>query len=262
MGSAKRHGKNRGIRQRAKRARSKKTIDQRIGKGMASSLRIQIQTILNERVASASELADELGESLESVSYHVRMLNKSGCIEKVAERPVRGAIQHFYRAKSRAFLDDSEWPVVPDTIKEGLRATLLQNMMDDAIEAIDWGTYDTREDSHMSWTPMIVDEQGCGELTGILARALDEVLEVQKRSIERLSAKDASGISYTVSILAYPAANEKRKVGPPVDAKQLTKSSRGRKARTKISAKQHGNATGKGRSAKGTRKSRRKAEGK
>jgi hypothetical protein len=106
----------------------------------------------------------------------------------------------------------------------------------------------------MSWTPVIVDEKGCDELTGILERALNGVLEVQKRSNDRLIAADAAGISFTVSILGYPSANEKRKVGPPIDAKQLSKSSDKRKAKAKRSEKQ----PGKGRSTKATRKTKRK----
>ena len=40
-----------------------------------------------------SELTDH---PLSNVSYHVRVLAKSGAIEIVAERPVRGSTEHFY----------------------------------------------------------------------------------------------------------------------------------------------------------------------
>ncbi len=34
-------------------------------------------------------------------------------IELVYEKPVRGAVEKFYRATAMAYLDQSEWPGVP-----------------------------------------------------------------------------------------------------------------------------------------------------
>jgi hypothetical protein len=192
-------------------------------KGMANPLRIQVWTILHERVASATEISREIGAPREKVIYEMKVLADLGVIEEVATKQVRGALEHFYRAVTRAMLDETEWLGIPDEVQGDLRATLLQTMTEDAIEAIIEGQYDSRSDAHMTWTPLIVDEQGCGELAAILLRALEEVFAVQASSASRLVAQDTEGISYTVSILGYTSAHERRKVGPPVDAMQLVK---------------------------------------
>jgi DNA-binding transcriptional ArsR family regulator len=214
-------GNRRGMRKRGELAKARKEIDKAIVKGLANALRNQILAILNERKASATEIAEELGIDFWQVSYEMEVLRKAKLIKKVGERPRRGATEHFYEATARSYLDPSEWPEVADPIKAGLRASLFQNIMVDAATAITEEAYDSLENAHMSWIPLIVDEQGWDELMAILLQAMEDAIEVHKGSAGRLIAKDAEGISCTVSILGYPSANKKRKVGLPADADEL-----------------------------------------
>jgi DNA-binding transcriptional ArsR family regulator len=85
-------------------------------KALAHPVRVRALAILVEREASPSELADELGEPLGNVSYHVRLLHDLGLIELVSTTPRRGAIEHHYRARSDRHLrvadltlDDAGW---------------------------------------------------------------------------------------------------------------------------------------------------------
>ena len=86
-------------------------MDQRLVKALAHPLRVEILTILNERMASPNELSKELEEGLSQVSYHVKVLKDFECIEMVKTEPRRGAVEHYYRATARAFLTDSDWQV-------------------------------------------------------------------------------------------------------------------------------------------------------
>ena len=67
-------------------------------KALSHPVRARALTALNQRVASPSELADEQGEAVGYVAYHVRVLHELGMIEQVKTRQVRGATQHFYRS--------------------------------------------------------------------------------------------------------------------------------------------------------------------
>ena len=85
-------------------------------KALAHPLRVRALAILTEREASPSELAEELGEPLGNVSYHVRLLHELELIELVKTTPRRGAIEHHYRARSdrhlrvlELALDDAGW---------------------------------------------------------------------------------------------------------------------------------------------------------
>jgi DNA-binding transcriptional ArsR family regulator len=225
--------KKQGMRKRARLAKTKKEVDKKIVKGMANSMRVQILTILNERMNSATGISKELGVDFGEVSYEMEVLRNIGLLEVAREIKRRGAVEVFYQATSWALLDAYEWPAVPDAVKGGLRASLLQTLMDDAIAAISEETYDSREGAHMSWSPLVVDEQGWKELVEILRHALEKALAVHKNSAERLIAEDAEGISCTVSILGYPSAHEERKIGPPPMRKisSLPPSGKGRKRR-------------------------------
>jgi hypothetical protein len=230
---------------------------------MANSMRTQILTIFNERACSTTGIARELGVEPGDIAYDVEVLRNMGRIEIVDEKKRRGAMEVFYKATSRAHLDDLEWPTVPDTVKGGLRASLLQTLMHDAIAAIDEETYDSLEEAHMSWTPLIVDEEGWKELVEILRVALEGVLKVGEHSAERLMANDEEGTSCTVSILGYPAAIDKRKVGPPIEASDLTRVTKQPKAKAKGASRKRATAkktkaTGKGPTGKAASKSKRK----
>jgi predicted ArsR family transcriptional regulator len=73
---------------------------QRLARANTHPLRISILEILSidgGRLLSPSDLSYELRAPLSKVNYHVTELSKSGMIELVSERPVRGATEHFYR---------------------------------------------------------------------------------------------------------------------------------------------------------------------
>jgi hypothetical protein len=51
---------------------------------------------------SPAEKAEEWGESLGNLSYHVRALHKAGLLKKAGTTPVRGAVKHFYAISPKA----------------------------------------------------------------------------------------------------------------------------------------------------------------
>jgi hypothetical protein len=210
-----------GMRKRGRLAKAMKEIDKKNVKGMANTLRNQLLAIFNERAASSAELSRELGIPYGEINYEVDVLKKIPLIERVGEKKKGGVVEVFYRATSRAYLDPAEWLTVAEPVKPGMRASLFQNIWVDAVAAISEETYDSLDDAHMSWTPMIVDQQGWDELVALLLRTLEDALELQRVSTERLIASDEEGIPCTMSILGYPAAIDKRKVGPPVNASDL-----------------------------------------
>ena len=70
--------------------------DSRMVKALAHPLRVRVLGALEDRTASPSELAEELGANLSLLSYHVRKLEELGMIELVRKGMRRGAVEHFY----------------------------------------------------------------------------------------------------------------------------------------------------------------------
>jgi DNA-binding transcriptional ArsR family regulator len=82
----------------AKRRGSQKATERLawLGRLISHPLRIQILAILYRGDASASEIATELGEPLEIVAYHVRLLHDAKALELVEERRVKGARERTF----------------------------------------------------------------------------------------------------------------------------------------------------------------------
>jgi DNA-binding transcriptional ArsR family regulator len=195
---------------------SREIVDQRVIKALAHPVRARALAILNERVASPNEIAKELEQSVGHVSYHINVLKKCECIELVDTTPRRGAVEHYYRATSRAFIDDEAWRRLPASVRPSLTATLLRDLIEDAGGALSAGTFDARDDRHLAWTPMIVDEQGWGDLNGALAALLERIFEIQAASGKRLTQTGEPGIQVSVASMAYetPAADDRHPTPP------------------------------------------------
>lgn len=178
-------------------------VDQRLVKALAHELRVEILTILNERIASPNELAKELDEGLSQVSYHVKVLRDYECIQLVKTEPRRGAVEHYYRATSRPFVSDRGWAKIPATVRAGLSAELMGLIQGDAVRALEAGTFEARDDVHMTRTLMLLDERGWGDLMNALTRTLGQVSKIQKESSARLQKSGSEGISASVSLLGF-----------------------------------------------------------
>jgi len=71
------------------------------------------------------------------------------------------------------------------------------------MEALEAGTFNSREDRHFSRTPLILDEQGWKDVAALLAETLDRVLEIQVENSSRLAKSDENGIVAKVDILHF-----------------------------------------------------------
>lgn len=185
------------------KTKKKDGVEQIVAKAFAHPLRVQILIILNERVASPNLLSQELGQSLNLVAYHVRVLEKYDCIELVDTKQRRGATEHFYRATRRQFLTDREWSRMPQSLRPGLSGAMLKALFDDVEEAVVHDTFDEVEDRHLSRTPMIVDRQGWSEVGSLLTNTLNRVLEIQSEASKRIADSGEKGMPARVMMLHF-----------------------------------------------------------
>lgn len=162
------------------------TFDERIVKSLGHPLRQRILHVLSEGVASPNQIAQRLEEPLGNVSYHVKILLENDAIELVETRPVRGAIEHFYRGTMRPFLDDEHWARLPLATRRTLFAQKLQEIGEHVTAAGMANGFD-RVETHVSWTPLQLDEQGWLELAEVLAGVLGEAARIEAESLERLA---------------------------------------------------------------------------
>jgi len=182
--------------------------DPRLLKALAHPLRFRVLWRLNEIVASPKELAAELGEPLPKLSYHVRVLYDMGAIELVRETRRRGAVEHHYRASTRAVLRDEDWARLPLSARGGVTEAILAAAFADLREAVDAGIVDVRADSHRSHTAVTLDETAWAELAGLLADLVHRALALEDESARRLANGQAGGpeVAARLTMMLYEAA--------------------------------------------------------
>jgi DNA-binding transcriptional ArsR family regulator len=170
---------------------------------MSHPLRARILRLLVERgVLSPAELARALGAELPDVSYHVRKLEELECAELVRTRPVRGAVEHFYRATERHLIDLDEWEELDPMMAEDLVCDFMQRIVDDFIASRKAGIVGSDPHFHITRTPLLLDKEGFQEGMEVFERCRLEMSEIEARSAERRSTSGASGIRVSSS-LAY-----------------------------------------------------------
>jgi DNA-binding transcriptional ArsR family regulator len=181
------------------------TSEARIAKALAHPLRARILQRLGERVASPGDLAVELGAPLGVVSYHVRMLRDYDCVELVRTEPRRGALQHFYRATARPQLDDDQWRTLPAGLRRELAGETIQEVVDDLAAAADAGKLDDPEMT-VSRTPLELDERAWKKLNRLLARTLEQALQIASESAARNADAKGSVFGTEMALLHFKRA--------------------------------------------------------
>lgn len=161
---------------------------------VAHPTRARAFSILAERTASPVEIAQEIGKDVGHVGYHVRKLQELNLIELVDERPVRGAVEHFYRAIARPILDQKEFASQSIEEREVFTRLLLQLHIADVARSMDEHLFDARTNHWVVRMPMVVDEEGFEELSSLHAELYERTLDIQARSDERRTGTDDEGI--------------------------------------------------------------------
>src|SRR3954453_290268 len=137
--------------------------DPRYVKALSHPLRVRILAILEERAASPVQLAGLLDATLGVVSYHVRTLERFGLIKLVRTNPVRGAVEHHYRANARPTISEEIWERAAPVAKQAFLSSYLQQVAAYTNAAVAAGGFD-RADAHISRTVAKPDARGGADL--------------------------------------------------------------------------------------------------
>jgi DNA-binding transcriptional ArsR family regulator len=171
-----------------------KSSEMTLGALVAHPLRSQCLTLLADRTASPAEIAEELDENLGNVSYHVRKLWKGGAVEIVEEKPVRGAMEHFYRAIKRPQFSDQEVSEASLEDRAVFASQALSLLAANATTSLESKAFVERPDFHVARVPTRVDETGWKEMRDVFEETLERVFEIQAKSAERMGGTDDTGI--------------------------------------------------------------------
>jgi DNA-binding transcriptional ArsR family regulator len=188
----------------------RKATENRI-KAMNHPLRAAVLRILAERIASPAEMARELDEELSNVSYHTKQLVEFECAELVSTRPVRGALEHFYRATERHLIDVEEWEELDPVLAEDFLCETMQQMLDNFVTSARAGVIGADDKFHLTRTPLVLDQEGLKEALAAHERAREELLEIEVRSAARLVESGEKGTNVSSSQGCFKMPDPKRR---------------------------------------------------
>jgi DNA-binding transcriptional ArsR family regulator len=179
-------------------------VDQRLLKALAHPTRVHILDILSEGPSSPARMQRRMENvSLNLVSHHVKVLRNLGCIELVKTIPRRGAKEHIYRVKERQFFNAEEWEAIEPKSRQPITSIILRMISEDTGRSLSEGKFDELSDNHLSRSPIELDREGWSEVVDVLARALDEVLEADAKSKERVFASGEELMAARVVMMQF-----------------------------------------------------------
>ena len=193
-------------------------------------MRTRILGLLDERIASPSELSEELGAPVQNVSYHVRELAKLRLIELVRTTQRRGALEHHYTAVRHVC--DKAWSDLPPIVRHRLTAAGLAEIFHDVNEASAHGAF-VADDAHLSRTQLVLDDTGRKALTKELETTIARVERIQEQAHKRLGLDDNAERSMTLVVLRFNDAPVPARAKPTTRTRRRTAPRPRRRRRTR-----------------------------
>jgi DNA-binding transcriptional ArsR family regulator len=187
-----------------------------LAKALAHPLRTRILAALEGRTASPSELSTELGAPLGVVSYHVRRLQALGFLKLVKRVPKRGAVEHYYTAKSRPRVTDATWAKTPGVVKEAMIKASLDQIGGYVAVAAATGGFDAAE-AQLTRNPVTVDAQGFTALARELELLTERIGKIEAEAAKRLARAERAGErGATVVLMLFESPPEAADAPKPV----------------------------------------------
>ena len=206
-----------------RRKRKKRRLKTRLAAAVAHPTRVRALAVLGERVASPAEIAKETGEYVGNVGYHVNTLAEASLVEEVGSRPVRGAVEHFYKGVELPILDAEQEAEMTDEDRASFAESVVALFAADVSKAIESGTYKDRTDHHLTRLVRLTDAEGYEQLKAAYMALFERVQEIFGESAERMSepSKEEKRTKKPIRVLTFQAMMQLPKVseyaGPALD---------------------------------------------
>jgi hypothetical protein len=171
-------------------AKKRKRLETTLAAAVAHPIGSKCLVILAERVASPAEIARQLHLDVSKVGYHVNALADAHLIEEIGSRPVRGAVEHFYRAVELPIVSNEQEAEISPADQRVYAESVLSIFAANAAHSLDVGTFIDRTDHHLTRLAFNIDEEGWGEATAAYMELYERIFEIQEAAAARTADGD------------------------------------------------------------------------
>jgi DNA-binding Lrp family transcriptional regulator len=148
-------------------------------------LRVRILAACSEGEETVEQFAKRHKISRRNCRNHFRALERAGFLNH-REVQIRGVRLHLYSAAQEPIITDSEFAEMSEEERREFSESVVRDFLARCWAALEAGTLDRREDSHLTWMPLTLDEQGWKEATDLLTRVFKALYEIRAESKIRL----------------------------------------------------------------------------
>jgi hypothetical protein len=156
---------------------------------------------------SAPTIATQFKDiSLQTVRRRCKLLESLGWLEPTDVRHSghrRGGAEQFYRATRPAVFDNKTWAEIPHWAKGRYSWTTFQDLSEQFELAAAAGSLDRRDDRHLSWSLMTLDDVGWRRIRKSLDGLFSLLPEEQKKAKKRMASSGESPIKVTAAIALF-----------------------------------------------------------
>jgi hypothetical protein len=161
-------------------------------------VRIVAAALLGE--VTPKQIAEKEKLEVATVQYHFGKLEREKWIHVSRREPVRGGMRKYYVADRLNLITHREFEQMGDQSRYETSEGVLLHQLEICGEALEAGTMDNRGDSHLSHTPMNVDEKGWNDVRNLMDGALERILEIKVEAMMRLRKSGEEGIPTVVNL--------------------------------------------------------------
>lgn len=186
------------------------------GKALRHPLRVRILAACNEDEVTVEQFARRHKIPKKTAYNHFRALEKAGFLNR-QEVQVRGVRLHFYSAAQEPIITDPEFAEMSEKQRHEFSESVIRDFVARCWAALHAGTLDGRDDSHLTWLPLTLDEQGWKEATDLLTRVFEALYEIKVESQIRLRKSGETPIPTIFGLAGFevpPSLQDPRKTPP------------------------------------------------
>jgi DNA-binding transcriptional ArsR family regulator len=165
-------------------------VDVKLMKALGHPVRQRILQVLSQREeASPSQIAQLIDEPLTNVGYHARVLVKCDAIELVRTEVSGSSVEHFYRPKVRAVVDEDNWRNIPENVRESLLDQTFQQIWNNVRSASRDNALRDLSTTAV-WDTVELDDEAFADLSRAIGDLLDRAKALEAGARMRLDAMD------------------------------------------------------------------------
>jgi AcrR family transcriptional regulator len=155
----------------------------------------KVLKVLNDRKASAEEIAREIGEPVEEVRARIGDLERAKLVITTEQRTAPdGTSTEFFYHSNTDWIEDDAWERMGLAERREISIQIARLVTTDIEQAIAADTFDARVDRHLSRLPVELDEQGWRQMMALHYQAFHASVAIQAESSERLKLSGGSPI--------------------------------------------------------------------